>query len=64
MNIAIAEVITQFQSAQYSFITMVHKIREIEQKQAYTHSLPVNPKIVYAEILLKDTPEFCIKFQQ
>jgi len=45
VNIAIVEVITQFQSAQ---CTLVHKIRDIEQKQAYTDSLPVNPKIVYA----------------
>jgi len=48
VNTAIAEVITRFQSAQYSFITLVHKIRAMEQKQAYTHSLPVNPKIVHA----------------
>jgi len=45
VNTAIAEVITRFQSAQ---CTLVHKIREMEQKQAYTHSLPVNPKIVKA----------------
>ena len=45
VNIAIVEVITRFQSAQ---CTLVHKIRDIEQKQAYTDSLPVNPKIVYA----------------
>jgi len=48
VNIAIAEVITQFRYTQYSFITLVHKIREMEQKQAYTNSLPANPKIVYA----------------